>query len=189
MAIKIGIIAEDKSDVDVVTAFAKSLAAKTIQTKWFKGDGCGKIHAKCHSWAEALRLKGCSVLILLHDLDEKKVTVLHKSLTGALMPSPISKFIIAIPIRELEAWLLCDNAAITSALKLKKAFPRIANPETIFRPKERLRDLVYSLSQQRITYVTTIHNPKIAEKASIEEIAKRCASFLPLKQFLETHLA
>jgi len=188
MTVRLGIIAEDDGDVDVAEILIRKIAAKHFQVKKFVGRGCGKIVAKCRPWATTLHSQGCSLLIIIHDLDEKSEPVLRQMLNNALNPSPIAKHVIIIPIKELEAWLLSDHDAINLALKLKRPLPKVSNPQALARPKERLRDLIYSYSQKRIIYVNTIHNARIAAKTSIRVIKARCSSFVPFANFVSAYL-
>ncbi len=56
MAMKFGIIAEDKSDVDVIKEFlAKYLKPSEFSVKHFVGQGCGKLKSKCQAWAVNLK--------------------------------------------------------------------------------------------------------------------------------------
>lgn len=119
MSLKIGIIAEDDSDVKVAEILLGKLRnRRTFQIKKFIGQGCGKIFSKCRRWADDLSRKGCTLLAIIHDLDQKNETDLRRALVQALEPSPIANYAVIIPIRELEAWLLSDDAAINRALRL-----------------------------------------------------------------------
>ncbi len=52
----IGIIAEDKCDVDVIAELvSKIVPGKRFSTKHFLGHGCGKIKGKCFIWAQVLK--------------------------------------------------------------------------------------------------------------------------------------
>jgi len=182
------LIAENQSDVDVAHELARKLAQKNFGIRRFLGYGCGRIHAKSRAWAEQLRRQGCSLLILICDLDRGRLADLSASLREALRPSPITRHVIVIPVREIEAWLLADHDAVTRALNLRHPMKRQANPEAIQNPKERLRDIVRERSNGRITYLNTVHNEKIARQAQTANL-RRCASFAPFEWFIRTHLA
>ena len=101
-------------------------------------EGCGRIKRKCHIWADQLKRKRCSLLILVHDLDNNDLEDLKTRIRNALNPCPITVHLICIPVQEFEAWLLSDPNAIKNALHLKKT-PRVRwLPETISSPKEHL---------------------------------------------------
>ncbi|SRR5260370_5389988 len=184
---RIGIIAEDNSDVDVIRSIVGKIARRKFGVDKFVGHGCGKLRSKCRAWSGNLRERGCTLLILVHDLDRANLGVLNASLAAALTPCPITLNIIVIPVREIEAWLLADHEAIRKAMNLSKAIGKIKNPEAITRPKEHLRDLVWVRSGHKSRYVNSIHNVKIAEACSIANL-RRCASFKPLENFLSARL-
>jgi hypothetical protein len=179
----LGIIAEDSSDVEVVAIILRKLAPrKAFAIKRFVGNGCGKLKGKCHVWAEQLSASGCSVLLLVHDLDRQNLKELRGSLEKSLAPCPLAKYLIVIPVEEIEAWLLADPAAVREVFKLKR-LPKVpANPETINDPKGRLTGIVWFGSEKSRRYVNAIHNVKIAERVSVGAL-KRCASFRPLSEF------
>jgi hypothetical protein len=108
---------------------------------------------------------------------------LRKELQSALCPCAFSNYIIAIPVREIESWLLCDSLAIKNALNLPSQPNEVPNPESILDPKKRLRDVVRTASGKRIQYLNTAHNYKIAAESRIDKL-RRCESFLALEQFL-----
>lgn len=76
--LRIGIIAEDTSDVMVVTEIIQKVCATNYRVNHFVGDGCGRIVGKCRAWAEQLRQRGCKYLILVHDLDTNSVKDLRR---------------------------------------------------------------------------------------------------------------
>ncbi len=143
MSYQIGLITEDISDFDVVDEIIRKLVPKSkYSIKKYVGHGCGKIIGKCRDWAIDLKRRNCSILIILHDLDNQTETLLYKRLNQAMSPSPISKFVLVIPVQEIEAWLLSDLDAIKKALNLQATLPKIPNPESILNPKEHLGQMV-----------------------------------------------
>src|SRR5258708_5541457 len=99
----IGIIAEDESDVNSARVLIHRIANNDrIKIKHFLGKGCGKLIKKCYTWAQQLHLKGCSYLIVIHDLDNKIHSKLEEKIKLALNPCPIKKHLICTPIKELE---------------------------------------------------------------------------------------
>ncbi len=184
----IGIIAEDKCDVDVIAELvSKIVPGKRFSTKHFLGHGCGKIKGKCFIWAQVLKNRGCSTLILLQDLDEHEYSVLHRKLSAELRNCALPKNIVIIPIREIEAWLLSDNQAIRRAMKLINNIAEISNPEEIIDPKRKLNEIVYLKSGRTKRYLNTAHNKKIAAELELENVRK-CSSFIPLERFILDNL-
>lgn len=188
MTTRLGVIAEDHSDVEVIHEIALKVApAAPPVIRRFVSHGCGKLRSKCSHWAHTLSQQRCDALIVIHDLDDSHLPTLLAQLRQALTPCPISRNMILIPIREIEAWLLSDHVAIRSAMKLKKPVPKIANPQSIFRPKERLEEIVYSLSGKTKRYVSTVHNKKVAAELDLKRL-RRCDSFIPLEEFLRANI-
>lgn len=184
MAIKVGVIAEDDSDIRVAEILlAKMRPKKDFQVKKFIGRGCGKIIGKCRKWALDLRMKGCVLLAIIHDLDKKDEVKLRKAITEALHPSPIEKYVVVIPVHEIEAWLLADHDAINRAFGFPRSVQRVKNPHQLTNAKEYLGRLIYTHSSRKITYINTIHNAKIAEFLSIKTLSGRCASFRSFEKF------
>ena len=184
----IGVIAEDNSDIEVVNQLAQKIAGKrSFAIRSFVGHGCGKIRGKCQQWASVLRARRCTSIILLHDLDERNLRELSEQLREAFRPCPIQNNIIIIPVREIEAWLLSDEIAIRKAMNLKDRVSRVPNPEALTDPKRKLEEIIYLRSRKTKRYINTVHNGRIAAAMSLER-ARRCASFRPLEEFLNTHL-
>jgi len=187
MTYKIGVIAEDDTDVEVVRELINKLAhGKVFSIKKFAANGCGKLIGKCHQWSIQLRERGCNLLIVLHDLDERQVNQLKQQLENALNNSPIIKRIVVIPIKEIEAWLLSDHQAIERAMNLKQKVTRVANPESIADPKKYLGDIIY-LKSGKIKHYLTNDNPKIAKKIDLLNL-RRCSSFIPFENFINTNM-
>jgi hypothetical protein len=186
MNIRIGVIAEDDGDVGVLAVmFTKISPSKKFAVKKFVGHGCGRIASKCHNWARNLKIQGCHALVVMHDLDNRNIQTLHEQLISALQPSPIPRHIVIIPIRELEAWLLSDAAAIQNALNLKNRPARVANPEAIMDAKRHLKEIVFLKSEKTKRFISTVHNVLIARKLNLKEV-RRCSSFQPLEDFIRS---
>jgi hypothetical protein len=184
-SIRLGVLAEDASDIDVLRAVLPKIAPrKNFGIKPFHGQGCARIHSKCRRWAVVLAKRECSVLILIHDSDGNNVTKISSGIKASLKPCPIPIYLIVIPIEEIEAWLLTDPAAIKATFNLKKNPKCPANPERIRAPKEYLRDLVWKASGKTKEYINTVHNKGIAERLALTSLRK-CSAFLPLQAFWE----
>jgi Domain of unknown function (DUF4276) len=184
----IGIIAEDESDYYSIRILIHRISGnKHISMKKFVGKGCGKIKRKCNAWANQFKQKGCSILIIVHDLDNNDIVSLRDKIIQALAPNPIDKHLICIPIQEFEAWLLSDPDAIKKGMKLNKK-PNIKGlPENIQSPKEFLARVIDTASKGEKIYNNTKHNEKIAIELSLEK-AKKCTSFIPFWNFVRTHI-
>jgi len=186
-AVRIGIIAEDKNDIEVMYELTcKLIKEKDFSFLHFVGHGCGKLKRKCRTWAENLLLRGCSYIVVLHDLDRCDENQLRNTLELQLKDIDSEDTLILIPVEELEAWLLSDAEALKSVFNMKH-LPKIPYwPEKIAGPKEFLATIVKRNSNSQ--YVNTIHNRSIARKLSVSEI-RRCPSFSRYSNFLATHFS
>ena len=174
---KIGIIAEDDSDVAVMREFTCTLLKPhVIGVKRFVGDGCGKLRRKYGAWARNLVRQGCSWVVVVHDLDAFSEQTLRLNLTNAVASSGAKATVVLIPRREIEAWLLYDCDAIAMAFKESKRPKLPGNPESLVDPKKHLRDLIRKL--YRKDYLNTVHNPAIAKHIDISAL-RHSPSFVP----------
>ena len=184
MTRRIGIIAEDDSDVAVVKILIRKLTTKRFAISHFIGKGCGSLKRKAMAWCRALAMKGCTAAVVVHDQDRNDVIHLRSELERAVVDSPISTFVV-IPIEELEAWLLADCGAIERAMNLARTPRQNHNPESIPSPKEHLGKVIEQCSRGgRKRYVNTVHNEIIAGHLSVQQVASRCSSFRDLKKFV-----
>jgi len=180
---KMGIIAEDDSDVAVVRELTLSLLKpRRIGFKRFVGNGCGKLRRKCRAWAENLVLQGCPWVAIVHDLDVHNERKLRAELTSAIAAVRMQANVILIPKREIEAWLLYDAGAIAAALNERRR-PRLpGNPETLTDPKRFLGKLVWMCYHK--DYLNTIHNELIAKHINVS-LLKKSGSFAPHPPFVK----
>lgn len=182
MAVKIGVIAEEQNDIDVIYALTCKLTAENnFNFRKFIGHGCGKLRRKCRAWSHILVQKGCSHIVVIHDLDDDNEERLRNELEQSVDGIACTGHIILIPIYEIEAWLLSDPLALKQTFSMKRVPNIKAHPETIRYPKEHLRDIVWRYARKQ--YVNTIHNKRIAEAISIDRLSV-CHSFLPYPEFL-----
>lgn len=182
---KIGIIAEDISDVEVLKILGRKISGKAVNSSHFVGKGCGPLKRKTPGWCQSLSTKGCDFILLVHDRDRNNAGTLRSQLESILKNAPQSEKIVVIPEEELEAWLLSDSNAINLALKLDGKFKQVNHPETINSPKEFIRDHVYKVSNKGKNYVNSVHNKIIAEFIDTNLISQRCPSFQKFAEIFE----
>lgn len=174
---KLGVIAEDDSDVAVMSEVTrKLLQPHTIGFKKFVGNGCGKLRRKCGAWARNLVQQGCRWIIVVHDLDVNDERELRGRLTASIRPAGAEASVVLIPKREIEAWLLYDARAIATAFGERPLLPLPGNPESIGDPKKHLHELIRRRYHK--TYLTTVHNPSIAKHVDVS-LLRRSRSFAP----------
>lgn len=183
MSKKIGVIAEDNSDIEVIREILEKYLNKNYFTlKKQVGKGCGKLKSKCAAWAQLLTKQGCNHILLFHDLDGNSEADLRKSLEEKLKIPNVSNPIVVIPIEEMEAWLLSDLEAVKTVFNLNSKPKNIPQCETIESPKEYLRDIVWKLGKKK--YLNTVHNKKIANLTRLDCL-QRCNSFKILDEYLK----
>jgi|SRR5271157_3339512 len=174
---KMGIIAEDDSDVGVLREMTLALLKPhAIGFSRFVGDGCGKLRRKCGAWARNLVRQGCPWIVVVHDLDVYDERQLRAQLTRAIAPAQAKATVVLIPKREIEAWLLYDGAAIAAAFSEHKRPQVPGNPESLLDPKKHLRDLIWK--KYRKEYLNTLHNPLIAKHIDLA-LLRKSGSFAP----------
>lgn len=181
--VRIGVIAEEHSDIDVLYEITCKLTSENnFSFSRFVAHGCGKLRRKCRAWSQNLVRRGCSHLVVIHDLDNNDECCLRKELEGTVSGIAFTSHLILIPVYEIEAWLLCDPLALKQTFGMSKTPKVPVHPETVRDPKEHLRDIVWKNCKKH--YINTIHNEKIARTITIERLSV-CPSFSPYPGFLD----
>jgi hypothetical protein len=185
---KIGIVAEDFSDVQVIQTLMGKLSNKVFSSAPFVGKGSGKLKTKLPAWCTSFRQRGITSIVVVHDRDEHDEAMLKALLEGLIPKNVFRTAAVVIPVQEIEAWLLVDTKAIKTALKLETEPKEIFHPERIASPKERLESLVRQNSKGRQKqYVNAVHNPLIAESLTLSKL-KKCPSFAHFEVFVQAAL-
>lgn len=186
MAKKIGVIAEDHSDVKVVGALLEKYApANHFSIRMFVGNGCGKVKNKCDVWTQMLFSSGCEHVMLFHDLDRNVESKLRELLVKKIPKKTFPNSVVIIPIEEMEAWLLADTQAIKSVFNMKKTPKAYGNCELVQSPKEELKRIVWTGDRKR--YLNTLHNEPIARQSSLLELLK-CKSFVSFHDYVTANV-
>jgi len=184
---KIGIVAENKSDVETIQEFIKRiLRKKSISISSRAAGNCGKIFSKSPAYIRELLDLGYKTIIVVHDLDNRVEETLRGQLKKTLSPVIQDKCFICIPVLEIEAWLLSDSQNIKNTFNLKKSPKDIPSPEKIKSPKESLGRIIEKYSENEKTYINNKHNPELAKNISLDKVSKKCTSFNKLFFFLQS---
>ncbi len=182
--IDIGIIAEDQSDIDVLLNLTSRTKRKyTLFKKKFIGHGGGALKNKCRPWVKDLFRRGCSHVVILHDLDSYKEERLRSELNSYLDDADAMQCLVLIPVREIESWLLSDPLALEKTFNMKRKWRVPSNPESLLDPKKELRNLVFKMSGRY--YSNAIDNSLIAEKVQVSLLMRKCRSFRPYPSFIK----
>jgi len=184
---RIGVIAEDTTDYHAIRILTQRIiGAHQIGFRSKNANGCTKIRSKSATWAIDLKRRGCDMLLIVHDQDDRNYDDLKAELNTKLKSSPIPNYYVCIPVEEIEAWFLADGAAVKKALGLKRA-PKIKGfPETIKSPKEFLHSQIAHCSDNEI-YFSPAQNQLIAEHVNIDTLISRCPSFRDFHTFVSSH--
>jgi len=182
---QIGVIAEEKNDVEVLYALTcKLINEHSFSFKPFIAHGCSQLRRKCMVWAENLLSRGCTHLVVLHDLDCNIENDLRAELNRYVRFVGFKGYVILIPVHEIEAWLLVDAKALQTVFTMKRLPKLPKRPEDVPCPKEKLRDIIWRETKKH--YVNTIHNKRIAGASRISKV-KTCRSFRPYPSFIDLH--
>jgi len=180
---KIGLIAEDKSDIDILKEIAlKVIPSRKVGYKGKVGKGCGKLKRKCQAYADNLIRQGCSWIVLVHDLDQCDVATLRGELEKAISTIDEKIRVVIIPVRTIESWLLYDPRAIALAFNESRTPSLPGMPESLSDPEKRLKDIIWKTFRKR--YLNTVHNARIAHYINLTQLRK-ARSLLPYPRFLE----
>lgn len=184
----IGLIVEDNSDFESFKKLISRITNKNNLTfKKAIGNGCGKVKRKAESYAKMLSLRGCNMIILVHDLDRNDHNNLKNELVKSIKSSPAEFNFVCIPIEEIEGWFLSDPQAIKDCFSLAR-LPRLLNkPENIPSPKEKIGEVIYQCSNKLKIYLNTKHNEILAENVSIDKMRDKCKSFEEFYEFINDH--
>lgn len=191
-SLRIGLLAEDETDCDTVKVLIHRLLdpirseSSRVDVKRRYGNGASKLRRSAERWMKQLADEGCSVMIVLHDLDRDPVSgdlneeaELRSRLTVIPVPRAVSRY-VCIPIEELEAWFWSD-IRVLQKIGPKSARASLA-PETIKKPKEELRHLS-ARDRGRHWYSTNL-NEELAKELDLDVCGERCATFRGLRDFL-----
>ena len=94
---------------------------------------------------------------------------------------------IAVPVQELEAWIIADETAITKTIP-SLAIKPVAWPETIPSPKEHLVRESTKRPLPTFVHVPSIFNPKVAKNITPEIVERKCPSFKELVDFIKSDI-
>jgi hypothetical protein len=182
---KVGIIAEYQSDVDVLIGIIRQIKPDSAFDRC-TCSGSGRLVSKCNAFSEVLFKKGCTHLVIVRDSDGEDSVTLKNQIKKALKKSAISNHIIVVAVHEIESWLLADIEAIHKSFSAGTAnlSKQITSPEEIPDPKRYLKKLVRK--QYKMPYMNTVHNKKIAEQIDVSKIRIKCPSFCELFDFINS---
>jgi hypothetical protein len=183
-----GVLGEDKSDVATLKVLMRRIADDKGLTIHGKGyEGCSEMLRK---GATQLRLfsdtHGCKKFVVCYDRDKGDVDERRKEVIDEIIvPSGLNaEFCIVIPIEEIEAWILADLVSVTKIFTGWRPDKDFVNPEGEKDPKE-LVEKLSRMANGKPRYDHATHNEKVAQHVSLDTVAKKCPSFVPLVKFVK----
>lgn len=177
------ILAEDGSDKEVLTHIVRRFFGNEGLTIKGKGyDGCGALIRKGARDIKAWAAMGIDRFIICHDADANAPQEIRRKIEASVVTAANFKGVhcIAIPVEEIEAWLIADEVAINQVIPSFR-FAGHPHPEQISNPKEWL------ISQSRKAngkplYSPATFNAAVAKHLRHDVVAIKCPSF---KAFLD----
>ena len=182
---RFAVFAEDETDAVVLQTIIRKLLGNDrahVPKKGFRGKGnlLKDIPLEILSYA----IKGATHFVICQDSDGETPAQVKTRISNKLSRRSHNHLIyfVAVPVQELEAWLIADEEAIRKAIPSFVLKPQ-ANPEMIPNPKEWLirRSRINSA---RPLYAPATYNQKVALHLDLEKVAKKCPSFSELKEFV-----
>ena len=183
----IAVLAEDTSDADTLVELVKRIAGKPNIKVLSKGfGGCAHLRRKAHAQIGLFHRLGATRFIICHDSDgndpEAVRSLVRTSIETKLRLRDYDHKIV-VPVQELEAWIIADEAAIRAVIPTFVLAP-VSWPENIASPKEWLME-ASRLGRSKGLYVPAARNAAVARHLDIAKVAKKCPSFGELVAFVQ----
>lgn len=183
----LAILAEDDSDAEVLMHLVRRRLnddRMPIKKKGYGGCAalCRKGARDIRTWAAA----GVARVIVCHDSDGKPVDEVRRNVIDRVIkPSGFpGVHCIVIPVEEIEAWMIADEAAINAVIPSFR-FKGHDNPQSIASPKEWLRDQSRA-SNGKPLYSPATFNPAVAMRLDLDRVAKKCPSLREFMAWLDS---
>lgn len=189
---KVGIIAEDRSDCEALSAlvrrFTQDRPERSVGIKTKSGKGCCRISRKASPTMKMWARDGISGVVIVHDLDRNAQNGLNDEAALRQQIESVAReggvpFLVCIPVEELEAWFWCDQNVLDIVARQKGKGKAVANPHLLVKPKEMLEKL--SVGENGKASYDTYQNVDLAQELDLGLCASRCESFAKFKTFVE----
>jgi len=184
---------EDATDAETIAVLVRRLVPASVGVKTMAPPrgraGSAKLLKAAPTFMRDLQAKGCTLVILVHDLDLSSANNelndeprLRARLSALPVPKGLERA-VCIPVEELEAWFWADQAVLDRVGKHAKAS---TSPHLIKKPKEQLKALAWRTHHK--SYATN-DNPELARLLDLEICANRCPAFAALRDVVVRHCA
>ncbi len=181
----LAVLAETRSDAATLVVIVRAVSGSPSMPVLQKGyNGCGELCQKGAKQAKAFARDGATRFVVAHDADAPTPDAARaKVIRMIITPAGIAaSSCIAVPVYEIEAWLLADETAFPRVVQSFRPKP-VAQPEAVPDPKEYLERLSRG-ENSRPRYAHAIHNEKVAGHLDLGKVQAKCPSFRPLVSFL-----
>jgi len=178
----LAILAEDDSDAECLTVIIRRhYGNNKLEIKRKGYDGCGGLCSKGARDIRAWREAGVTRFVICHDADRRpEFEIREKVLSRVVRPSGSTvDCCVAVPVQEIEAWLIADESALTSVISTLRIKPQ-GQPESLVDPKEWLVKQSQAANGKPL-YFSAL-NSSVAQHMRLDVVAKKCPTF---KAFLE----
>lgn len=172
------ILAEDESDAEVLSHIVKRRLGNDRLSVRCKGyDGCGGLCAKGARDIRSWRLQGVQRFIVCHDADATPPEMIRDKVLKAIVRPAEAEGVccIAVPVQEIEAWLIADEDAISTVIPSFR-FGGHRQPESLQDPKEWLRKKSIAANGKPL-YSPKTFNAAVAKHLRLDVVEQKCPSF------------
>lgn len=184
---KFAVLAEDRSDADALVVLVKRISGDNHIQVVKKGfSGCGELCRKAGSHIADFAKQGATHFIVCHDSDGNDPAAIRQKVKAGIdtkIHLKAYRHKIIVPVQELEAWLIADEAAITKTIPTL-SISVVNHPEDIDSPKEWLIRASYTGQRSRPLYAPATYNRQVALHLDIAKVERKCGSFRELTAFI-----
>jgi hypothetical protein len=180
------VLAEDDSDVEVLTALIRLIAGRSnirVKGKGFGGSGnlLNGAARQTKAWGQEP-----SWFIICLDSDGKEPEAVRGSIRAALKAGQLDvkryDHAIVVPVQELEAWMIADEQAIATVIP-SLVIAEVRSPERLANPKEWLKNQSRGKGS-RPKYASATFNVRVAPHLNVAKVQAKCPSFRELVDFV-----
>jgi hypothetical protein len=134
---------------------------------------------KINVLAREMRNSGCRKVLVLRDTECKERNERYEELRDKI--KELEEVDVCFAQCSLESWLLADEGAVESLLRERTKKPvkvrAISNPESISRPKDKMKEIFRRTRGFKLGYIEIVDAPEIASRVDISKLEEKCESF------------
>lgn len=184
------VLGEDRSDVEMIQTLIRRIANSPNVAVSRKGyQGAPEMLAKAPMQIQAYKKLGASRFIVCYDSDGYPAEERHKEIVQrVLIPANVDAvFCALVPVQEIESWVLSDIDAVAKVHTSWRPPQKFSHPEHVIKPKEFLEKMTQQRNLRPL-YNHKTHNPQVAKHLSLQQLASKCPSSLPLFDLVQLGL-